>query len=169
MVDTIFERLIIETIAALIGIFVGTLLALAVERSTERRRNRKRARVILHSLVQELNENFTTLQSVRSAYVANPFGKSFYVNTVAWETAVQGGDLPDIIGDALTDSLSDQYSLLVRIRYYVDLLTRLWFSPDTIPGYVDKQRGFNLAIVEAMTKAINSHEPLMDRINRAVR
>jgi hypothetical protein len=160
------ERLFTETVAALIGIFVGTLLALAVDRANERRRNRHRAKAIWRSLSQELNENFNTLQSVRSAFVSNPFGKSF---TVAWETALYAGDLPDIIGDDLTDSLSDQYSLLVRIRYYVDLLTRLWFSPDTIPGYADKQRGFNQAIVEAMTKAINSHEPLLERINRTMK
>ncbi len=163
-----FQNLIVETIAALIGIFIGTLAALAVERNNERRRNRRRAKIILRSLAQELNENYTTLQTVKSAYLVTPFGKSFYVNTVAWETALYTGDLPDIIGDDLTDSLSDQYALLVRIRYYVDLLTRLWFAPTDIPGYEDIRQGFNQAILEAMTRAINNHDPLMDRISRVV-
>jgi hypothetical protein len=35
----------------------------------------------------------------------------------------------------LTDVISSQYALLVRIRYYVDLLTRLWFAPAEIQGY----------------------------------
>lgn len=161
-----FQNILVELITSLVGIFFGMLAALAVDRYNEQRRRRLRARIILRSLTQELTENFTTLHSVRSAYVANPFGKSFYVNTVAWETAVASGELPAIIGDHLTDSISDQYSLFVRIRYYVDLLTRLWFAPESIPGYAEKQRGFNQAIIEAMNKAVNSHEPLMNMIGR---
>jgi seryl-tRNA(Sec) selenium transferase len=164
-----FQNLFTETIAALIGIFVGTLAALAVDRGRERRRKDKRAKVILRSLAQELNENHNTLQSVRSAYIATPFGKSFYVNTVAWETAMYSGDLPDILGDDLTDALTDQYALLVRIRYYVDLLTRLWFAPTSIAGYEEIRRGFNTAIIETMNHAINNHDPLMSRISRILK
>lgn len=163
------QNLIVETTAVLIGIFVGTLAALAVDRANERNRKRRRAKVILRSLAQELNENHNTFLTVKSAYLTTPFGKSFYVNTVAWETAMYTGDLPSIIGDDLTDSLSDQYALLVRVRYYVDLLTRLWFAPTNIVGYEDIRRGLNQAIIETMNRAINAHEPLMDRISKTTR
>lgn len=42
-----FENAIAETVASLVGIFVGTLLALAVDRNNERRRKRQRAKIIL--------------------------------------------------------------------------------------------------------------------------
>ena len=168
MVGTsIWELLITETIAALIGIFVGTLLALAVDRSNEHRHQQRRARVILRSLTQELNENFSTLQSVRGAYLTSPFGKSFYINTVAWETALSGGELADLVGDDLADSLSSQYARLIRIRYYVDLLTRLWLAPTDIAGYEDIRRGFIQTILDSLTQTINNHAPLMDSLNHA--
>jgi hypothetical protein len=150
-------NIVTETIATLLGIFVGTLAALATDRYNERRRNRRRARTVLRSLLQELNENYTTLQAVKPFYQKNPWGKSFYISTVAWETALSSGDLPEIIGFGLTDALSTQYALLVRIRYYVDLLTRLWFAPSEIQGYEDIRQGFRRAIIEAMNKAINNH------------
>ena len=163
------QNIVVELITSLVGIFFGMLAALAVDRYNEQRRRRLRAKIILKSLSQELNENFNTLQQVRSAYVTTPFGKSFYVNTVAWETAVASGELPAIIGDDLTDSISDQYALLVRIRYYVDLLTRLWFAPANITGYEEIRHGFNQQIVEAMNKAINRHEPLLTMIGRVIK
>jgi K+-sensing histidine kinase KdpD len=58
-------RIIAETIATLLGIFVGTLAALATDRYNERRKKQRRARVILRSLSQELNENYDTLRSVK--------------------------------------------------------------------------------------------------------
>jgi hypothetical protein len=163
-----FGRIIAETIATLVGIFVGTLAALATDRYNERRKKRRRARVILRSLSQELNENYDTLRSVKSTYQRTPWGKSFYISTIAWETALSSGDLPDVIGFALTDTISAQYALLVRIRYYVDLLTRLWFAPTEIQGYEEIQHGFNRAIVETMNKAINHHPEVMGQIGRTL-
>lgn len=164
---SVWELLLTETISALIGIFVGTLLALAVDRSNEHRRQRRRARVIVRSLSQELTEDFNTLQSVRVAYLTTPFGKSFYINTVAWETALSGGELADLMGDDLADLLANQYARLIRIRYYVDLLTRLWLAPTEIPGYEDIRRGFTQTILDSLTETINHHGPLMDSLNRA--
>lgn len=159
---------LLETLATLIGIFVGTLAALATDRYNERRRNRRRARVLLRSLAQELTENFNTLQSVRSFYQREPWGKSFYVSTIAWETALSSGDLPEIIGFGVADTISAQYALLVRIRYYVDLLTRLWFAPAEIPGYKEIQQGFRRAILESLNQALNNHPEVMRAIKNAM-
>jgi type II secretory pathway pseudopilin PulG len=137
---SIWELLITETIAALIGIFVGTLLALAVDRSNEHRHQQRRARVILRALTQELNENVT---------------------------ALSGGELADLVGDDLADSLSSQYALLIRIRYYVDLLTRLWLAPTDIAGYEEIRRGFIQTIVDSLTQTINNNGPLIDSLHQA--
>ena len=159
-------KLIADTITTLIGIFVGTLAAIAADRYNQRRRKRRRAKIILRSLFRELNENHSTLRSVKLAYQKTAWGKSFYISTIAWETALSSGDLPDIIGFELTDVISAQYALLVRIRYYVDLLTRLWMAPAEIPGYEEIRRGFHRAIVEAMNKAINLHPEVVGLIER---
>jgi uncharacterized membrane protein YccC len=163
----ISSTIIAETIATLIGIFVGTLAALTADRRNERRRKQRRARVVLRSLSQELSESYHTLQTARSAYLRTPWGQSFYISTIAWETAMAGGDLPDIIGFELTDAISAQYALLVRIRYYVDLLTQLWFAPDEIQGYEEIRRGFHRAILEAMNQAINRHPNVIKQIKSA--
>lgn len=165
----ISTSIIAETVATLVGIFVGTLAALAVDRYNSRRRQQRRAQTILRSLSQELNENYGVLQAVKSAYSRTPWGKSFYISTIAWETAMSSEDLPNIIGFELTDVISVQYALLVRIRYYVDLLTRLWFAPAGIPGYQEIRQGFNRAILEAMNQAINHHPEAMGRIGELLR
>jgi len=77
--------------------------------------------------------------------------------------------LPDVIGFELTDVISAQYALLTRMRYYVDLLTRLWFAPNDVTGYEDMQRGFNRAIVGAMSQALNRHTALVGQIEKAMR
>jgi hypothetical protein len=164
----ILQSIVVETIAGLVGIFVGTLAALAVERYKERRQNRRRARTVLRTLAQELAENHRTLQAVRPAYAQTLFGKSFYVSTIAWETALASGDLPAIIGVELADAVAAQYALLVRIRYYVDLLTRLWFAPADIPGYDEIRGGFHRSILETMAQAIGNHARLQGTIERAL-
>lgn len=163
------QNVLSEMIAGLVGIFVGTLAALAVERFKERRQNRRRAHTILRALAQELEEDHRTLQSVRPAYSQTAFGKSFYLGTIAWETALAGGDLPAIIGVELADAIAAQYALLVRIRYYVDLLTRLWFAPADIPGYDDIRGGFHRSILEALAQALGSYPQLQGTIERALR
>jgi hypothetical protein len=158
-----------ELIAGLVGIFVGTLAALAVERFKERSQNRRRARTVLRSLARELGENQRTLQAVRPAYADTSFGKSFYVGTVAWETAQAGGDLPAIVGVELADAIAAQYAFLVRIRYYVDLLTRLWFAPADIPGYDDIRSGFHRSILETMGLAIGNYPRLQGAIDAYIK
>ena len=109
------DRFLTEVLATLLGIFVGTLAALATDRYNERRRNRRRARIILRSLAQELNENNSTLKTAKPAYKSKPWGKSFYISTIAWETALSSGDLPDIIGFELTP-LGDSEEAVHRIK-----------------------------------------------------
>jgi hypothetical protein len=154
-------NLLAELVVTLVGIFVGTLAAFALERRRERARNRQRAVVLLRSLRQELDENAATLKGALPAYESTPWGKSFYVSTSAWETAISSQDLPAIIGFELADILGDQYALLFRVRYYVDLLTRLWMAPTTIEGYEELRKGFRDAIRETMSKAIGRHNHLV--------
>ncbi len=158
------SNILSEMIATLVGIFVGMLTALATDRYNERRRNQRRAQTVLRALAQELSDNYGALQAAKPAYSRTPWGKSFYLSTIAWETALASGDLSDVIGFELTNALAGQYALLVRIRYHVDLLTRLWFAPAEIPGYEEIRQGFNRAIIETMNQAINYHPEIMRRI-----
>lgn len=162
------STLIIETTASIVGVFVGMLAAMAADRYRARQQKMHRALVVLHSLAQELGENHTALRAVKTAYDTTPWGRSVYLSTLAWETAVSSGDLPDIIGFGLADSVAAQYALLVRIRYYVDLLTRLWFAPAQVPGYDEIRQGFNHAIAETMTRAIGNYPEVMGKISTVV-
>jgi len=155
-----------DVVASLVGIFIGTLLALYIDRRNAHRRLRRRSKVVLRSLALELNEDYQTIKDAKAAYLKNPWGKSFYLSTVAWETALAGGDLPAVIGFEMADTISAQYALYIRIRYYVDLLTQLWFAPSDVAGYDQIRRGFNQAIVAAMTRAIGQHAAVMSRIER---
>ncbi len=161
------NTVIVDIISTLIGIFIGTLAALAADRYNERRRNRRRAKIILRSIAQELNENYDTLRVVRPAYKSKAWGKSFYVSTIAWETALSSGDLPDIIGFDLTDAISAQYALLVRTRYYVNLLTQLWFAPSEVQGYEDIRKGFRQNILTTISQATSNH-PDVTQLIRAI-
>ncbi len=160
----ITSDLITGTITTLIGIFVGMMAALAVDRYTEQRRMRQRAKIVLRSLSKEICDNYKILQDVKPAFLNTPWGRSFYISTSAWETAMAGGDLPDIIGFELTDVISAQYALFVRIRYYVDLLTRLWFAPQDVQGYEEMRRGFHKAIVDTLNQAVNRHSKVLEQM-----
>ena len=157
-------ELIAEGALTLVGIFAGSLAALALDRWNEQRHMRRQAQTVLHSLLQELRGNYKALQDAKPAYANTPWGRSFYLSTVAWETAGAGGDLPDIIGGELTDSIASQYALFVRIRYHVDLLTRLWFAPADIPGYDDIRQGFRQAILDTMNQALGQQAAMLEKI-----
>jgi hypothetical protein len=161
----ITSQLIGEGIISLVGIFVGMVAALALDRFTERQRKRQRSKIILRALAQELSDNYKVLQDVKPAYQNTPWGRSFYISTIGWETALSSGDLPDIIGFELADLIATQYALLVRLRYYVDLLTRLWFAPQTIQGYEDIRRGLHKTIVDTSTQALSRHAAVLEGIN----
>ncbi len=152
--------------ADLIGVFAGAMAALATDRRNAIRVKRKRAETLLRILTKELNENYEALRAVKTAYETTPWGKSCYVSTIAWETALAGGDLQEILGYELSDRLAVQYGWLARIRYYIDLLTQLWFAPRDISGYSDIQHGFRQNIMAAMEEAFTGHEELMAYIRK---
>jgi hypothetical protein len=160
------DDIVVQSIASLVGVFVGALAALATNRHAIRNRQRQRARTLLRILSQELTENYETLQAVKPAYESTAWGKSFYLSTISWETALASGDLPEILGYELADHLAVQYGWLARIRYYVDLMTRLWFAPQGIVAYEEIQKGFRQAIVAAMEKAETGHHEVMRHISR---
>ena len=157
-------ELIAEAVLTLAGIFAGSLAALALDRWNEQRHMRRQAQAVLHSLLQELRDNYKALQNAKPAYANTPWGRSFYLSTIAWETAGAGGDLPDIIGGELADAIASQYALFVRIRYHVDLLTRLWFAPADIPGYEEIRQGFRQAILDTMNQALGQQAKMLERI-----
>ncbi|MFP4498434.1 MAG: hypothetical protein ACLFQV_09520 [Vulcanimicrobiota bacterium] len=66
----------------------------------------------------------------------------------------------------MTELLSSQYALIVRIKYYVQLITQLWFAPPTIPGYKEKQEGFNSAILNTINRAIIRHTGIVRMIQK---
>ncbi len=138
--------------------------ALATDRHNARQRQRRRARSLLDNLTRELSENYDTLRAVKAAYETTDWGKSFYLSTVTWETALAAGDVRDILGSDLTERLATQYGWLSRIRYHVDLLTRLWMAPRDVIGYGEIQQGFRQAILAAMDHAMSGHQELMRRI-----
>jgi hypothetical protein len=160
----VLDEIWVQTVASLVGVFVGALAALATNRHAIRSRQRQRARTLLRILGKELTENFETIHAVKPAYETTAWGKSFYLSTISWETALATGDLPEILGYELADHLAVQYGWLARIRYYVDLMTRLWFAPAGIKAYEDIQRGFRDAIVAAMEKAEAGHQEVMQHI-----
>ncbi len=161
--------IVTQTIATLIGIFVGTLAALVIDRRNEGRQLRRRAKIVLRSLEQELTENYNRIKTAKPAYTSTPWGQSFFISTIAWETAMAGGDLPDIIGFELTDSIATQYASFSRIRYYVDLLTQLWFAPSDVSGYEEMRRGFNRAILQTMSQVTARHPSVKGQIEQALK
>jgi hypothetical protein len=158
------SELIAEAGLTLMGIFAGSLAALALDRWNERRQVRRQAKTVLHSLLQEMRDNYKTLQDAKPAYANTPWGRSFYLSTGAWETVGAGGNLPDIVGGELADAIASQYALFVRIRYHVDLLTRLWFAPADIPGYEEIRAGFRQAILDAMKDALGQQAKTLEKI-----
>jgi len=162
-----FFQAVPEMIATLIGVAVGGIGALYFDSRRELLGRRKRALIVLHNLSGELEDNVRVLRDARGAYEDTPFGKSFYISSIAWEAATTGGDLPDIIGYELTDFIEDQYAILLRLRYYVDLMTQLWFAPGDINGYHDIQQGFRQHILTGIHDAIENHPHVIERITTA--
>ena len=138
LMDLLYQALP-EMIATLIGVVVGGVGALYIDSRRELSNKKKRAGIILYNIFGELKDNFLALEKARPAYEETSFGKSFYISTIAWETATTGGDLPDIMGFELADIIENQYSILQNLAYYVNLMTQLWFAPDSIEGKREMQ------------------------------
>jgi len=163
----LFYEALPEMIATLIGVVVGGVGALYIDSRRELNNKKKRARIILHDIFGELEDNFFALQTAMKAYEETEYGKSFYISAIAWETATTGGDLPDIIGIELADIIENQYSILLRLAYYVDLMTRLWFAPDSVGGKKEMQQGFRQHILDGLQEAIEYHPFVIQNITEA--
>jgi hypothetical protein len=88
-----------------------------------------------------------------NSYLYTDYGKSFYLGSIAWDTATSSGDLADILGIELADTIENQYRIFFRVRYYVDLMTQLWFAPVEIDGRAEIQEGFKNHIVTNLQQA----------------
>ena len=159
-----FYQALPEMIATLIGVVVGGLGALYINRKQEQSAKKKRAKIILYNIFGEMEDNYIAKGKAKPAYEKTPFGKSFYISTIAWETATTGGDLPDIIGFELADIIENQYSILKNLGYYVGLMTQLWFASDSIEGKKDKQEGFRQHIINGLQEAIEYHPYVIQKI-----
>jgi len=62
----------------------------------------------------------------------------------------------------LADLVENQYRIFFKIRYYVDLMTRLWFTTPEVDGRGEIQRGFNHHIVSNLQAAM-AHLPEIQR------
>ena len=160
----IFYQALPEMIATLIGVVVGGVGALYINRKQEQSTKKKRAQIILYNIFGELEDNFIAMEKTKPAYENTPFGKSFYIKTIAWKTATAGGDLPDIIGFELADIIENQYAILQNLDYYVGLMTQLWFAPDSIAGKKDMQEGFRKHIINGLQEAIEYHPYVIQKI-----
>jgi hypothetical protein len=157
-----------ELIATLVGVSMGFIVALAAERARERVRRNKQAVIILHSLSQELRRNYDVMTDILPQFKTTPFGRSFFVNTTAWDTALSTDELPEIIGFSLADTIAAHYGILNKLRYYGDLLVKVWLAPDDIQGYAEIQSGFRRIIVDSLDKAIANHPRVLEQIERAL-
>jgi hypothetical protein len=158
----------LQITATLVGIVAGTLIALRLDRWKERRRKRQRATTVLGALQQELATNHQTLLDARTAFRKTPWGCSFHVSTFAFDTAASGADLSEVLGHQLAGVLTEHYGWLHRLRYSLDLLTRLWMVPHEIEGYESMRAGFHQAVAQAMHEAISRHDRVQGRIRDAV-
>jgi len=157
-----------ELIATLVGVSLGFIVAFAAERARERGRRNKQAVIILHSLSQELRGNYDVMTQILPHFKSTPFGKSFFINTTAWETALSTDELPDIIGFTLADTIAAHYGILSKLRHYGDLLVHVWLAPDDIAGYSEIQAGFRRIIIESLETAIASHPRVLERIEKTL-
>ena len=58
-------------------------------------------------------------------------------------------------------------TVLVRIRYYLTLLTNLWCAPADVPGYEEKRHGFQTAIRDGMNQAIRGYPKVQSTLRNA--
>lgn len=161
MVDTLPEL-----IATLIGVATGGIGALFWDRRSNLKRKRQRAEVILRNLGQELLDTFNAMQVAKPVYDAGD-GFNFYISTVAWETAVASGDLPEIIGFELADIIENQYSMLFHLRYYIEQYSALQLAPQQVPRQAALLTGYRESITKGLNAAIRFHPEVMAHIDAA--
>ena len=164
----LFWDVLPELIATLVGVLVGTFVAIKMDRIILHRNRLTRKSITLLNIKVELEQNYTTVSQVLDAYKNTPYGKGIYISTIAWETSVKYGDLQEVIGMKLADIIENQYSRLLSLRYYVDLLTQLWFSPGTIDGYNEIRREFRRKIITIIEDIMKAQAEVIDEINNNI-
>jgi hypothetical protein len=153
-----------ELIATLIGVAVGGTLAFASENIRERRLMNRKAFLVLRSLAREMRDNYKVMVDVLPHYETTPYGKSFFLNTSVWETALSSEHLPEVIGFALADTIAYHYGILDRLRYYGDLLIKVWLTTDEVEGYPAIRAGFREIIIDSLQQAIANHPHVLREI-----
>lgn len=151
-----------EMIATIIGVALGGMGALYNSRRQFNEMKRKRARIFLKNLESEIKENMQQIEAALPIYLDADHGRSFFLGTIAWSTATTRGDLADVLGMELADLVENQYRIFFKIRYYVDLMTRLWFTTPEADGRGEIQQGFNHHIVSNLQAAM-AHLPEIQR------
>ncbi len=137
-----------EMIATIVGVAIGGMGALYNNRRQSNVFKRNRAMILLKNIDNELRESAKTIVDAKEAFQAARFGKSFYLSSIAWDTATKVGDLAHVIGVELADVVENQYGICFRLRYYVELMTQLWLAPLEIDGRFEIQEGFRKQILK---------------------
>jgi hypothetical protein len=159
-----FSEILPEMIATIVGVGIGGMGALY----NSRRRNSvfklHRAKILLENLEQELCANMAVIDDAKKAYQNNHYGKSFYLNSNAWDTATGGGDLALVLGVELADAIEKQYGIYFRLRYYVDLMTQLWFASTEIDGRQEIEDGLRAHVLSDLDLCILGYPAVLDAI-----
>jgi hypothetical protein len=159
-----FSEILPEMIATIVGVGIGGMGALY----NSRRRNSvfklHRAKILLKNLEQELKANMVVIADAKIAYQNNHYGKSFYLNSNAWDTATSGGDLALVLGVELADAIEAQYGIYFRLRYYVDLMTQLWFASTEIDGRQEIEDGLRTHILADLDLCVVGYSAVLNAI-----
>lgn len=156
-----------EMIATIVGVGLGGMGALYNSRRQVNEVKQKRAKIFLKNLESEIAENIQVVNLALHTYLYTDYGKSFYLGSIAWDTATASGDLAEILGIDLADMIENQYRMFFRLRYYVDLMTQLWFAPVEIDGRSEIQEGFKNHIITNLEQAAEHFSEVQLAINEA--
>ncbi len=153
-----------ELIATLVGVAVGGVGALFANRRAELFRKRKRAEIVLRNISQELLDGYNAMKAALPAFEQASGGVNFYISTIAWETAVASGDLPEIIGFELADEIENQYSTLFHLRYYLEQFSAVTLAAADTPGQATLKQSYRGAIIKGLKAAMQRHPAVIARI-----
>lgn len=156
-----------EMIATIVGVALGGMGAVYSSRRQVKEIKRKRAKIFLKNLESEIAENMQVIEVAYQTYTSSDHGRSFFLGSIAWDTATVRGDLADVLGLELADSIENQYRIFFRIRYYVDLMTQLWFAPVEIDGRPEIQEGFKNHIIKNLNQAREHFSEVQAAIDEA--
>ena len=154
-----FSEFLPEMIATIVGVALGGMGAIYSSRRQLKAIKKKRAEIFLKNLESEIAENMQVIELAYQTYISSDHGKSFFLGSIAWDTATVTGDL--------ADSIENQYRIFFRLRYYVDLMTQLWFAPVEIDGRAEIQEGFKTHIINNLNQAREHFSEVQSAIDKA--